>query len=136
MLCEDVYVATLGCLKAEGIIYLNDFYSYNYKIRDSEGNRSTIHIRNRQHLTSWLYTIVLSKLDPNDKKELFEKSYDIFKMYYTQDLYFKKRYNNLVDNILSKDFDKAVVEANKLEKTQENMNDRSFLSRLKRKLGR
>ena len=104
MLCEDVYVATLGCLKAEGIIYLNDFYSYNYKIRDSEGNRSTIHIRNRkyieamldgyyeiakmlekenktgygkeifrQHLTSWLYTIVLSKLDPNDKKELFEK---------------------------------------------------------------
>ena len=49
-------------------------------------------------------------------------------MYYTQDLYFKKRYNNLVDNILSKDFDKAVVEANKLEKTQENMNDRSFLS--------
>ena len=155
MLCEDVYVATLGCLKAEGIIYLNDFYSYNYKIRDSEGNRSTIHIRNRkyieamldgyyeiakmlekenktgygkeifrQHLTSWLYTIVLSKLDSNDKKELFEKSYDIFKMYYTQDLYFKKRYNNLVDNILSKDFDKAVVEANKLEKTQENMNDR------------
>ena len=90
----------------------------------------------RQHLTSWLYTIVLSKLDYNDKKELFEKSYDIFKMYYTQDLYFKKRYNNLVDNILSKDFDKAVVEANKLEKTQENMNDRSFLSRLKRKLGR
>ena len=167
MLCEDVYVATLGCLKADGIIYLSDFYSYNYKIRDSEGNRSTIHIRNRkyieamldgyyeiakmlekenktgygkeifrQHLTSWLYTIVLSKLDPNDKKELFEKSYDIFKMYYTQDLYFKKRYNNLVDNILIKDFDKAVVEANKLEKTQENMNDRSFLSRLKRKLGR
>ena len=57
-------------------------------------------------------------------------------MYYTQDLYFKKRYNNLVDNILSKDFDNAVVEANKLEKTQENMNDRSFLSRLKRKLRR
>ena len=145
MLCEDVYVATLGCLKADGIIYLNDFYSYNYKIRDSEGNRSTIHIRNRkyieamldgyyeiakmlekenktgygkeifrQHLTSWLYTIVLSKLD----------------------LYFKKRYNNLVDNILSKDFDNAVVEANKLEKTQENINDRSFLSRLKRKLRR
>ncbi len=40
---------------------------------------------------------------------------------------FKKRYNNLVDNILSKDFDTSYLEANKLEKTQENMNDRSFL---------
>ena len=50
MLCEDVYVATLGCLKANGIIYLNDFYSYNYKIRDVEGNKSTIHIRNRKYI--------------------------------------------------------------------------------------
>ena len=167
MLCEDVYVATLGCLKANGIIYLNDFYSYNYKIRDVEGNKSTIHIRNRkyieamlngyyeiakmlenenktgygkeifrQHLTSWLYTIVLSELDSSDKKELFAKSHDIFKMYYTQDPYFKKRYNNLVNNILTKDFDEAVAEANKLEKTQENINNRSFLSRLKNKLRR
>ena len=90
----------------------------------------------RQHLTSWLYTIVLSELDSSDKKELFAKSYDIFKMYYTQDPYFKKRYNNLVNNILTKDFDEAVAEANKLEKTQENINNRSFLSRLKNKLRR
>ena len=167
MLCEDVYVAILASLKANGIIYLNDFYSYNYKIRDSEGNKSTIHIRNRkyiqamlngyyeiakmlenenktsygeeifrQHLTSWLYTIVLSKLGSRDKKELFIQSYDIFKMYYSEDLYFKKRYNKLVSYILNKDFDKAVIEANKLEKTQENMNNRSFISRLKNKLRR
>jgi poly(ribitol-phosphate) beta-N-acetylglucosaminyltransferase len=167
MLCEDVYVAVLACLKAEGIIYLNDFYSYNYKIRDSKDNKSTIHIRNRkyiqamldgyyeiakmleyenktsyggeifrQHLTSWLYTIVLSKLGSEDKKELFIQAHDIFKMYYTPDPYFKKRYNKLVDYILNKDFDKAVIEVNKLEKTQKNMNNRSFLSRLKNKLGR
>ncbi len=167
MLCEDVYVAVLASLKANGIIYLNDFYSYNYKIRDSKGNKSTIHIRNRkyiqamlegyykiaeileyenktcygeeifrQHLTSWLYTIVLSKLGSKDKKELFILSYDIFKMYYTQDPYFKKRYNKLVSYILNKEFDKAVVEADKLEKTQENMNHRSFISRLKNKLRR
>ena len=167
MLCEDVYVAVLACLKAEGIIYLNDFYSYNYKIRDSKDNKSTIHIRNRkyiqamlegyyeiakmleyenktsyggeifrQHLTSWLYTIVLSKLGSGDKKELFIQAHDIFKMYYTPDPYFKKRYNKLVDYILNKDFDRAVIEVNKLEKTQKNMNDRSFLSRLKNKLGR
>ena len=167
MLCEDVYVAILASLKANGIIYLNDFYSYNYKIRDSEGNKSTIHIRNRkyiqamlngyyeiakmlenenktsygeeifrQHLTSWLYTIVLSKLDSKDKKELFVQSYDIFKMYYSEDPYFKKRYNKLVSYILNKEFDNAVTEANKLEKTQENMNNRSFLSRLKNKLRR
>ena len=54
MLCEDVYVATLGCLKANGIIYLNDFYSYNYKIRDVEGNKSTIHIRNRKYIEAML----------------------------------------------------------------------------------
>ena len=48
----------------------------------------------------------------------------------------KKRYNNLVNNILTKDFDEAVAEANKLEKTQENINNRSFLSRLKNKLRR
>ncbi len=167
MLCEDVYVAILASLKANGIIYLNDFYSYNYKIHDSKDNKSTIHIRNRkyidamlngyyeiakmlkyenktsygeeifrQHLTSWLYTIVLSKLGSKDKKELFIRSHVIFKKYYSEDSYFKKRYNKLVSYILNNDFDKAVIEANKLEKTQENMNNRSFITRLKNKLRR
>ncbi|MBO5152415.1 MAG: glycosyltransferase [Methanobrevibacter sp.] len=165
MLAEDVYVATYACLKAEGIIYLNDFYSYNYKIRDSEDNKSTIHVRNRKyieailngyykidemlvdinqvsygelifrsHLTSWLYTIVLSKLGDEDKKELFIKSRDIFSKYYTEDPYFKKRYNKLVELILNQKFDEAVLESNKLSKTQKNMNDRSLFSRIKNKL--
>ena len=165
MLAEDVYVATYSCLKADGIIYLNDFYSYNYKIRDSDDDKSTIHVRNRKyieailngyykidemlislnktsygeiifksHLTSWLYTIVLSKISDDDKKELFIKSYDIFNKYYSEDPFFKKRYNKLVDLILNKKFDDAVLESNKLGKTQENMNNRSFISRIKNKL--
>lgn len=165
MLAEDVYVAAYSCLKADGIIYLNDFYSYNYKIRDSDNDKSTIHVRNRKyieailngyykidemlislnktsygeiifksHLTSWLYTIVLSKISDEDKKELFIKSYVIFNKYYSEDPFFKKRYDKLVDLILSKKFDAAVVESNKLEKTQENMNNRSFISKIKNKL--
>ena len=165
MLAEDVYVATYSCLKADGIIYLNDFYSYNYKIRDSDNDKSTIHVRNRKyieailngyykidemlislnktsygeiifksHLTSWLYTIVLSKISDEDKKELFIKSYDIFNKYYSEDPFFKKRYDKLVDLILSKKFDAAVAESNKLGKNQENMNNRSFISKIKNKL--
>lgn len=167
MLAEDVYVATYSCLKAKGIIYLNDFYSYNYKIRDSKNDKSTIHVRNRKyieailngyykidemlinidqtsygelifksHLTSWLYTIVLSKISDSDKRELFVKSHDIFDKYYSNDPYFKDRYNKLVELILDKQFDEAVIESNRLEKIQENMNDRGIFSRLKSKLSR
>lgn len=167
MLAEDVYVATYSCLKANGIIYLNDFYSYNYKIRDSKDDKSTIHVRNRKyieailngyykidemlvdlnktsygktifksHLTSWLYTIVLSQLDDGDKKDLFIKSHDIFEKYYSPDPFFKKRYDKLVELILSNEFDDAVAESNRLEKIQENMNNRTLLSRIKNKLVR
>ena len=165
MLAEDVYVASNSCLNASGIIYLNNFYSYNYKIRDNELDKSTIHIRNKKyieailngyykidemlinqnktsygeiifksHLTSWLYTIVLSKLTDCDKKELFEKSFDIFDKYYSDDPFFKKRYNKLVKYILNKEFDKAVLESNILETTQENFNNTSIFSKIKRKL--
>ena len=167
MLAEDVYVATYSCLKAKGIIYLNDFYSYNYKIRDSKNDKSTIHVRNRKyieailngyykidemlininrtsygelifksHLTSWLYTIVLSKISDSDKRELFVKSHEIFDKYYSNDPYFKDRYNKLVELILDKQFDEAVIESNRLEKIQDNMNDRGIFSRLKSKLSR
>ena len=167
MLAEDVYVATYACLKANGIIYLNDFYSYNYKIRDSKNDKSTIHVRNRKyieailngyykidemlvdinqtsygevifrsHLTSWLYTIVLSRISDSDKKELFVKSHDIFDKYYSKDPYFKDRYDKLVELILNKQFDEAVLESNRLEKIQENMNDRGIFSRIKNKLSR
>lgn len=167
MLGEDVYLSSYACLKSEGIIYLNDFYSYNYKIRDSKNDKSTIHIRNRKyieailngyykidemlmdlnktsygeiifksHLTSWLYTIVLSKLDDKDKKELFIKSHNIFEKYYSPDPFFKKRYDKLVRLILNNKYDDAVKESQRLEKIQKNMNKRSLLSRIKNKLVR
>ena len=75
-------------------------------------------------------------MNDKDKKDLFIKSYDIFNKYYSEDPYFKKRYNLLVDLILNKKFDEAVLESNKLEKTQENMNNRSIFSRIKNKLVR
>ena len=167
MLAEDVYVSAYSCLKANGIIYLNDFYSYNYKIRDSENDKSTIHVRNRKyieailngyykidemlveqnkteygqtifksHLTSWLYTIVLSKLGDEDKRDLFIRSHNIFEKYYSPDPFFKKRYDKLVDLILNDKYDDAVVESRRLEKIQENMNNRSLISRIKNKLVR
>ena len=167
MLAEDVYVASYACLKANGIIYLNDFYSYNYKIRDSEDDKSTIHVRNRKyieamlngyykidemlvnlnqvsygktifksHLTSWLYTIVLSELSDADREELFIRSYDIFSKYYSKDPYFRNRYDKLVELILNKNFKDAVLESKRLKRVQENMNDAGIFSKIKNKLGR
>ena len=48
MLAEDLYVYVYALLKSERTVYLDDFYSYNYSIRDADGNKSTIHIRNKK----------------------------------------------------------------------------------------
>ena len=69
----------------------------------------------KQHLTSWIYTIVLSELNDSDKFELFEKSWPIFDKYYTEDLYFKGKYNKIINAILDNKFEKAVKESNKVE---------------------
>ena len=138
MLAEDVYVATLASLKSDNIVYLEDLYGYNYSIRDSDEDKSTIHLRNykyieailrgyveidkalerenftefgkeifRKHLTSWLYTIDLSSLTEEEKSELFERAYPVFKKYYTEDPYFKGKYRKTAKNILDKKFKKA-----------------------------
>lgn len=147
MLAEDVYVASLSSLKANGIVYLNSFYGYNYRIRDSQKDKSTIHIRNRkyieamlngyfeivkaldsenlerygeiifrQHLTSWIYTIVLSDLSGNDRLDLFKKAYPVFDKYYSEDKYFNGKYNKIIECILAKDFDRAVSQSFKVNK--------------------
>ena len=46
MLAEDLYVYINSVLLSSKTIYLDDFYSYNYNIRDSPGDKSTIHLRN------------------------------------------------------------------------------------------
>jgi poly(ribitol-phosphate) beta-N-acetylglucosaminyltransferase len=50
MLAEDVSFFIHTLLKANGIIFLNNYYGYNYRIRDSEADKSTIHIRNKDYL--------------------------------------------------------------------------------------
>lgn len=147
MLAEDVYVASLSSLKANGIVYLNGFYGYNYRIRDSEKDKSTIHIRNRkyieamlngyfkivkalerenlerygktifrQHLTSWIHTIVLSDLSSSDRFELFKKAYPVFDKYYSEDKYFNGKYDKVIEYILAEDFEKAVSYSFKVNK--------------------
>lgn len=167
MLCEDVYVATIATFKAKNILYLPNTYAYNYSIRDSEEDKSTIHIRNkkyveailngyikigewiddnypqygktifRKHLTSWLYTIALSKIPDDDRLDLFEKAQPVFEKYYTEDTYFKGRYNELVNFILNSDFMEAVAESKRISKKQENINNKpSLIKRIKNKIYR
>lgn len=54
MLAEDLSFVTQAFLKARGIIYLNDYFSYYYRIRDSEHDKSTIRIRNKKYLQAMI----------------------------------------------------------------------------------
>ena len=54
MLAEDLSFYVHSLLKAKGIIYLNNYFSYNYRIRDSDGEKSTIHIRNKKYLQAMI----------------------------------------------------------------------------------
>ena len=154
MLAEDVYVNTYTLLKAKGIIYLNNYYGYQYKIRDTEEDKSTIHIRNKKyidailngfietskiitqlekdqysdnifkpHLTSWLYTIVLSNTNTEEKKYLYQKATPLYKKRYIDDPYFKGKYNKLVKHIQNEEYDKALEETEKIKETETNMNE-------------
>lgn len=79
MLCEDVYVATLSLFKANKIIYLSDYYGYNYSIRDTDRDKSTIHLRNKKYIQSILkgYFEIAKMLDRENKsnygKLIFKK---------------------------------------------------------------
>lgn len=50
MLAEDLYFFIVSLFKSSSTVYLDDFYSYNYHIRNVEGDKSTIHIRNKKYL--------------------------------------------------------------------------------------
>lgn len=54
MLGEDLSFITHSLLKANGIVYLNNCFGYNYRIRNSETEKSTIHIRNKKYLNSMI----------------------------------------------------------------------------------
>ena len=54
MLGEDLSFITHSLLKANGIVYLNNCFGYNYRIRNSEKEKSTIYIRNKKYLNSMI----------------------------------------------------------------------------------
>ncbi|MBX7076358.1 MAG: glycosyltransferase [Methanobacteriaceae archaeon] len=54
MLAEDVYFNISSLLQANCIVYLNNYYGYNYRIRDSKSDKSTIHIRNKKYLDAMI----------------------------------------------------------------------------------
>lgn len=50
MLAEDLYFFINSVINSKCSVCLDDFFSYNYNIRNIEGDKSTIHIRNKKYL--------------------------------------------------------------------------------------
>ena len=81
MLAEDFYFFIVSLFKSSCTVYLDDFYSYNYFIRNVEGDKSTIHIRNKKYLGKMVegyYEIEKFLIDSN----LCEYYVDIFNMHF------------------------------------------------------
>ena len=81
MLAEDMYVYIYSLFKSKKTVYLDDFCSYNYSIRDVEGNKSTIHIRNKKYLASMVdgYCEIDKLVTKLNKEDYFSK---IFKKHF------------------------------------------------------
>ena len=54
MLAEDLSFVVHSLLKANGIVYLNNYFNYNYRIRTSYNDKSTIQIRNKKYLMAMI----------------------------------------------------------------------------------
>ncbi len=54
MLAEDLSFVIHSLLKADGIVYLNNHFSYNYRIRNSDEEKSTIHIKSQKYLMAMI----------------------------------------------------------------------------------
>jgi len=71
MLAEDLSFVVNALLNAQGIIYLNNYYGYNYRIRNSSQEKSTIHIRNKKSLmaliSGYYATINVLKQEKQEK---------------------------------------------------------------------
>ena len=81
MLAEDLYVFVVSLVKSKSTIYLADFYSYNYYIRNVEGNKSTIHIRSAKYLYKMIegYRKVNEFLEENNLQEYYS---DVFRLHF------------------------------------------------------
>jgi len=54
VLAEDLFFVVKSLLMANGIVYLNNYFSYNYRIRDSGKEKSTIRIKNKKYLMAMI----------------------------------------------------------------------------------
>ncbi len=54
MLAEDLQLNTHTLIKSQKTIYLNNYYGYNYRIRNTKEDKSTIHIRNKKYLNAMI----------------------------------------------------------------------------------
>lgn len=81
MLAEDLYVFIVSLFKSSKTVYLDDFYSYNYYIRNVDGNKSTIHIRSTKYLNKMVegYWRLNDFLEENNLQEYYS---NIFKMHF------------------------------------------------------
>lgn len=81
MLAEDVELYVHSLILADKIIYLDDFYGYNYKIRDSDSDKSTIHLRSKETFEKMImgYYKIDQLLKDLNKEEYFS---NVFKRHF------------------------------------------------------
>ncbi len=83
MLAEDLEFYIHSLFKAKNIVYLDDFYSYNYKIRDEKEDKSTINLRNKEVLSKMIKGYyktdeLLKKLDKSKYFHLVFKRHFVY----------------------------------------------------------
>jgi glycosyltransferase involved in cell wall biosynthesis len=73
VLAEDLFFVVKSLLMANGIVYLNNYFSYNYRIRDSEKDKSTIRIKNKKYLMAMIngYFDTYKMLEELDHEKYF-----------------------------------------------------------------
>ena len=88
MLAEDLYFFIVSLFKSSCTVYLDDFYSYNYYIRNVEGDKSTIHIRNKKYLGKMVdgYFETDKFLIENDLTQYYSKIFNMHLVYWITSL--------------------------------------------------
>ena len=137
MLAEDLELYVHSLLKADGIRYLDDFHSYNYRIRDEKEDKSTIHLRNREilskmvmgyyetakliedgsyyglvfrrHFVYWITSLMNSEISDKDKMDLLKEINPLLKRQLEIYPDFSERiYAPLAEPLMNDDYEKAV----------------------------
>lgn len=88
MLAEDFYFYIASVTKSKCTVNVDDFFSYNYNIRNVEGDKSTIHIRNKKYLGKMIegYWKVYEFLKDNDLMDLYVEIFNQHFIYWLTSL--------------------------------------------------